>query len=221
MDEFPENFRRGRGGHFRSKKFHCNFFCIRNGNFGHEFPKKKLRKKRGGVISDLKNFIANLVPVQPVCGKNRNEIFRKRGGGGQRPFVNFPEIHPFSGRQASLTKDINISGRNLKIIRKKSEAEFWYMLTVRLFNDPEREWVLECRNCCQDPYNLAENHLLHLLPQCLGEFTNIQMKVPNSKECNAPQGVRLSPEGNYLIGGGTCQYVLPKLRVGPGWCWHF
>ena len=24
------------------------------------------------------------------------------GGGGQRPFGNFPEIHPFSGRQASL-----------------------------------------------------------------------------------------------------------------------
>ena len=51
------NFRkiseRGGGGHFRSKKFHCNFFYIRNGNFGHEY-----------------------------WGKNRNEIFRKRGAGG-------------------------------------------------------------------------------------------------------------------------------------------
>ena len=26
------------------------------------------------------------------------------GGGGQRPFGNFPEIHPFSGRQASLIR---------------------------------------------------------------------------------------------------------------------
>ena len=32
----------------------------------------------GGVISDLKNFIANLVLVQPGCGKNRN-IFVKVG----------------------------------------------------------------------------------------------------------------------------------------------
>ena len=45
-DEFLENFRRGGGGHFRSKKFHCNFFCIRNGNFGHEFLEKT--SKRGG-----------------------------------------------------------------------------------------------------------------------------------------------------------------------------
>ena len=33
-----------------------------------------------GVISDLKIFIANLVLVQPVCGKNRN-IFLKKGRG--------------------------------------------------------------------------------------------------------------------------------------------
>ena len=91
------------GGHFRSKKFHCNFFCFRKGNFGHEFLEKA--SKRGGVISDLKNFIANLVLVQPVCGKNRNIFFRKRGGGGgQGPFGNFPEIHPFWYAQASLSK---------------------------------------------------------------------------------------------------------------------
>ena len=137
IDEFPENFRNGGGGHFRSKKFRCNFFllqkrqfwslisgksfekgggdfrsekfcckfsasatglrkksqhffpkrgehinssrssaiffCFRKGIFGHEFPEKA--SKRGGVISDLKNFIANLVLVQPVCGKNRNIFF--------------------------------------------------------------------------------------------------------------------------------------------------
>ena len=87
------------GGHFRSKKFHCNFFCFRKGIFGHEFPEKA--SKRGGVISNLKNFIANLVLVQPVCGKNRN-IFSEKGAGGQGPFGNFPEIHPFSYAQASL-----------------------------------------------------------------------------------------------------------------------
>ena len=42
--------------------------------------RKKLRK--GGVISNLKNFIANLVLVQPVCGKNRN-IFSEKGAGGE------------------------------------------------------------------------------------------------------------------------------------------
>ena len=63
--------------------------------------------QKGGVISDLKNLIANLVSAQPVCGKNRNEFFRKRGGGGgggQRPFGNFPKIHPFWQRQASLSQ---------------------------------------------------------------------------------------------------------------------
>ena len=60
-------------------------------------------------------------------------------------------------------KNINISGKKLKIFRKKSEAEFWYIWIVRLINDPEREWVLERRNCCQD---LAENHILHPLTQC-------------------------------------------------------
>ena len=45
MDKFSENFQRGGGVHFRSKKFHCKFFCFRNGNFGHEFlENKKLRK---------------------------------------------------------------------------------------------------------------------------------------------------------------------------------
>ena len=92
--EFPENFRKG-GGHFRSKKIHCNFFCFRKGNFGHEFPEKA--SKRGGwVISDLKNFIANLVLVQPVCGKNRNIFFRKRGGGGSEA------VRKFSGNSSVL-----------------------------------------------------------------------------------------------------------------------
>ena len=50
-DEFPENFRKGGGGFFRSKKFQCNFFCFRKGNFGHEFPEKNrniFSQKRGG-----------------------------------------------------------------------------------------------------------------------------------------------------------------------------
>ena len=101
------NFRkiseRGGGGHFRSKKFHCNFFYFKNGNFGHDFPEKL--PKGGGVISDPKNFIANFVRFGPVCGKNRNIFFRKRGGGGgQRPFGNFPEIHRYLKRRASLSE---------------------------------------------------------------------------------------------------------------------
>ena len=61
-NEFPENFRKGGGRHFRSKKFHCNFFCIRNGNFGNEFAEKiamKFSEKGAGGV------------------KGRSEIFRK------------------------------------------------------------------------------------------------------------------------------------------------
>ena len=40
------------------------------------------KKGAGGeVISDLKNLIAKMVLVQPVCGTNQN-IFSKKGAGG-------------------------------------------------------------------------------------------------------------------------------------------
>ena len=87
--------------HFRSKKLCCNFFCFRKGNIGHEFPEKA--SKRGGVISDLKNFVANFSASATGLRKNCNIFFRKRGGGGgQRPFGNFPEIHRYLKRRASL-----------------------------------------------------------------------------------------------------------------------
>ena len=46
------------GGHFRSKKFHCNFFCIRNGNFGNEFAEKIAMKfsEKGGGQRPFGNF---------------------------------------------------------------------------------------------------------------------------------------------------------------------
>ena len=75
MDEFPEKFPKGKGGHFwskkkkfRSEKFHCKFSA----------GATSLRKK------SQYNF--------PKKGQR----------GGQRPFGNFPEIHPFWWRQASL-----------------------------------------------------------------------------------------------------------------------
>ena len=43
LDEFSENFRKGGGGHFRSKKFRCGFF----GNFG-GVKTMNFRKKGGG-----------------------------------------------------------------------------------------------------------------------------------------------------------------------------
>ena len=94
------NFRkiseRGGGGHFRSKKFHCVFFCFKNANFGHDFPEK--RQKGGvGVISDLKHFVANLVRFGPVWKKNWNIFFRKRGGGGGAKAV-----RKFSGNSSVL-----------------------------------------------------------------------------------------------------------------------
>ena len=40
MDEFLENFRGGGEVVSDPKKFRCNFFCIRNCTFGHEFQEK-------------------------------------------------------------------------------------------------------------------------------------------------------------------------------------
>ena len=45
---FWKSSKGGRGGHFRSKKFRCNFFCIRNCTFGHEFPEKLWNMGGGG-----------------------------------------------------------------------------------------------------------------------------------------------------------------------------
>ena len=49
------------GGHFRSKKLHCRFFGFKTVYFGRKFWKKcPKRGGGGGVISNPKNFIANL-----------------------------------------------------------------------------------------------------------------------------------------------------------------
>ena len=61
------------------KKFLGNFFGIKNCSFGHELPEKLLKGSR--VISNLKNFIANLVLVQPMFRKilkNCNIFSKKR-----------------------------------------------------------------------------------------------------------------------------------------------
>ena len=55
-----------------------------------------------GVIFDLKNIIANLVLVQPVCGEiviyfQKKRAGRGGGGGGQRPFGNFPKNYLMQG----------------------------------------------------------------------------------------------------------------------------
>ena len=83
------------GGHFRSKKFRCVFFCFKNANFGHDFPEK--RQKKGGVISDLKNFVANLVRFGPVWKKIATFFSEKgAGGGGARA------VRKFSGNSSLL-----------------------------------------------------------------------------------------------------------------------
>ena len=40
IDEFLEKFQKG-GGHFRSKKFRCKIFSIRDANLGGSFPFQK------------------------------------------------------------------------------------------------------------------------------------------------------------------------------------
>ena len=78
------NFRkiseRGGGGLFPIQKISLRFFCFLNANFGHDFPEK--RQKKGGVISDPKNFVANLVRFGPVWKKKLQHFFPKKGRGG-------------------------------------------------------------------------------------------------------------------------------------------
>ena len=79
------------------KNFVAIFFALEKAILVINF-REKLRKG-GGVISDLKNFVANLVLAQPVCGKNRNIFFRKRGGGGGSEAV-----RKFSGNSSIFEK---------------------------------------------------------------------------------------------------------------------
>ena len=72
--------------------------------FGKTEEFSEIFQRAGGVIFDLKNFIANLVRFGPVCGKNCNLFSEKgTGGGDQRSFRNFPKFHPFWSAVASLT----------------------------------------------------------------------------------------------------------------------
>ena len=45
--------------------------------------RKNFKKGGRGVISDLKNFIANLGRFGPVCGKNCNIFSEKEAGGAK------------------------------------------------------------------------------------------------------------------------------------------
>ena len=56
MDEFLENFRRGGGGRFRSKKFRCNFFALETALLVMNF--RKNFEIGGGIISDPTNSVA-------------------------------------------------------------------------------------------------------------------------------------------------------------------
>ena len=73
-------FSKGGGGVviFDLKKFIASFFALKTAVLVMIFWKNF---KRVVVISDLKNFIANLVRLGPVCGKNCN-IFSEKGAGG-------------------------------------------------------------------------------------------------------------------------------------------
>ena len=105
MDVFLENFRRGGGGHFRSKKLHCRFCWFQSGIFW--VKKRNVISKKGGgggVIANPKNFIANLRILSGFSGKKRNVISKKGRGGGARAFGSFPKKHPFLGRRSSLKR---------------------------------------------------------------------------------------------------------------------
>ena len=80
------NFRkiseRGGEGHFRSKKFYCNFFCIRNCNFGNEFAEKiamKFSEKGagGGRVKGRSEIFQKFIRIRghrlPLCADERNQ----------------------------------------------------------------------------------------------------------------------------------------------------
>ena len=78
------------GGSFSIQKISLRFFLLKNAKFGHDFPEK--RQKGGGVISDLKNFVANLVRFGPVWKKIATFFSEKgAGGGGSKAVRKFSE----------------------------------------------------------------------------------------------------------------------------------
>ena len=82
LDEFLENFRRGRGGHFRSKKFRCGFF----GNFGG--VKTMNFRKKGGGHANPNEFRCKFSGLP----KKAQHSFPKRGrGGGSEAIWKFSE----------------------------------------------------------------------------------------------------------------------------------
>ena len=66
----------GGGGHFRSKKLHCRFFGFKTVYFGRKFWKKCPKRGEGGVISNPKNFIANLRKLAHIY-----ELMQKKAQG--------------------------------------------------------------------------------------------------------------------------------------------
>ena len=87
MDVFFENFRRG-GGSFPIQKITLQIFLVSKRyilvvNFGKNVQKGG---EGGGVISNPKNFIANLRKLTHICEflqkKKRNVISKNREGGG-------------------------------------------------------------------------------------------------------------------------------------------
>ena len=72
--------------------------------------------------------------AQPVCGKNCNIFFRKRGGGGgQRPFGNFPEIHRYLKRRASLSLRLSLR-KSFSVLRLTSKSDGICLQQIALHN---------------------------------------------------------------------------------------
>ena len=71
-----------------------------------KFPKRG--GEGGGVISNPKNFIANLrklTHIYELSQKKAQCNFQKGTGGGARPFGRFPKKHPFWGIQSPLIEE--------------------------------------------------------------------------------------------------------------------
>ena len=101
-----ENFRRG-GGSFPIQKITLQILLVSK-RYILERKKHNVISKKGGrgggVITNPKNFIANLRILNEFSGKKRNVISKKgRRVGGSRPFGSFPKKHSFLGRRSPLS----------------------------------------------------------------------------------------------------------------------
>ena len=159
---FEKGPKRG-GGSFPIQKITLQIFLVSKlyilvVNFG-----KNVQKGGEGVISNPKNFIANLrklTHIYELSQKKAQCNFQKwGGGGGQRPFGSFPKKHPFWGIQSPLRWS-----RRIAISYMLGFRIYWLLYThlITLKNNYFGKW---CKT-------MTRGNKVHLLKQPVRHLFN-------------------------------------------------